>query len=330
MWAVPASGGTVTVAGGEYRGGIEVAASEDGLRLVNELGIETYLDGIAEVPGSWPPAALEAQAVAARTYALRAMATAGELCDTTRCQVYNGVSAEHPARSTAADATRGVVRTFEGKLANTVYSASAGGISATPEEGFGTTEYAFPYLQVVRHPTPDPLPWRVEMPVADVGGRGGYRGTATEVAVTETGPSGRPLAVTIGGGAGPMVVVGLGFASALDLRSNLFTIGDGSAPVAPPAPLSGDGSADGGSGEAPPALEARPETQTETETAAAASPGAANPPPLAWAGVALLSVVTAWAMARHGLSPGAAPVGPADRRLLPAVALPALGRRRPR
>ena len=63
------------------------------------LTLESYLKGVVplEMPATWTPAAVRAQAVAARTYAAyeRAHRT-GPMCDTTSCQVYGGYAAEHP------------------------------------------------------------------------------------------------------------------------------------------------------------------------------------------------------------------------------------------
>ena len=93
--AVPAPGGVTNVddRGRAYRGAIEANAA-DGLRLINIVGVEDYLRGMAEVPSTWPAAAVQAQTIAARTYALRAMESSGEICDDARCQVYVGASAE--------------------------------------------------------------------------------------------------------------------------------------------------------------------------------------------------------------------------------------------
>lgn len=77
-----------------------------------EIDFETtYLYGIAEMPSSWPPEALKAQAVAARTYAYRAKAAGNEICTTEACQVFNkGKSDNPPAEWKAAvDATKGKV-----------------------------------------------------------------------------------------------------------------------------------------------------------------------------------------------------------------------------
>src|SRR3546814_3943152 len=80
---------------------------------------------MAEVPGTWPPAAVQAQTIAARTYALRAMSGGGEICDDARCQVYSGAGAESPGQDAAVAATARQVLAFGGALAASVYSADA-------------------------------------------------------------------------------------------------------------------------------------------------------------------------------------------------------------
>jgi SpoIID/LytB domain protein len=241
LWAVPSAGGVVGVpeTGREYLGALEAEALGPGeLELVNELPVEQYLEGMGEVlDPAWPEAALEAQAVVERTYALRAMETAGELCDTTRCQVYLGEQAAYPAMDAAIAATSGLVLVYDGELAATVYSANGGGITATPEEGFGTSNAPFPYLRAAPYPTLDPDPWTVVVSLADAAQRLGYPGRLERVSVAERGPSGRALAVSLDGSAGPRTVSGLAFAADLGLRSTLLTsLGIGAAPGAPPPP----------------------------------------------------------------------------------------------
>src|SRR2546423_760971 len=158
--AVPLRGSTVVLpaTGRRYRGVLEATGlpGATGLRLVNELDVESYLRGMGEVRDpSWPPASLRAQAIAARTYALRAMATSGEICADERCRVYLGQQAEYPAMDEAVLRTAGQVLMFAGELASTFYSANGGGVSASPEEGFGPTvgsPTAFPYLRAARYP----------------------------------------------------------------------------------------------------------------------------------------------------------------------------------
>jgi stage II sporulation protein D len=236
--AVPAGGGVTRVddRGRTYRGAVEANAG-GGLRLINIVGIEDYLRGMAEVPSTWPAAAVQAQTVAARTYALRAMQAGGEICDDARCQVYVGATAESPGQNAAVAATSKRVITFGGKLAAAVYSAEAGGVSANEHEGFGTPDSTYPYLKNVTYDIDNPLPWKLVVGLDEVARRFGYPGSVDAVRVSEAGPSARALAVTLDGSAGPRTVDGRGFARSLGLRSTRFTAALGTAdgtPLPPP------------------------------------------------------------------------------------------------
>jgi stage II sporulation protein D len=226
---------TVDERGRSYRGVIE-ATGGGGLRLVNHVGVEDYLRGMAEVPGSWPPAAVQAQTIAARTYALRAMHASGELCDDARCQVYVGRTAESAGQDAAVGVTAARVLAFNGALAAAVYSADAGGVSATTLEGFGTPDGVYPYLTTVRYDTDNPLPWHLAVGFSDLAARLGYPGTVTGARVGEAGPSGRALSMVLEGTAGDMTVDGRTFARSLGLRSTRFTAAIGSVDGAPPPP----------------------------------------------------------------------------------------------
>jgi SpoIID/LytB domain protein len=100
---------------------------------VNVLPLDRYLQGVVpqEMPPLWEPEAVQAQAVAARTYAAferaQPIASHYQICDTTSCQVYGGADAEHPAATAAIRATRGEVLLHEGLPAFTQFSASSGG-----------------------------------------------------------------------------------------------------------------------------------------------------------------------------------------------------------
>jgi SpoIID/LytB domain protein len=239
VWAVPNGETGVAERGRHYRGLIEATAGGGPLRLVNQLDVETYLKGMGEVPSNWPIEAIASQAVVARTYALRAMQFSGELCDYDLCQVYIGADREAQGQNDAVDATRGQVVTYGGQLATTVYSADAGGITATPLEGFGS-DTTYPYLQVVRYDTPDPLPWRAEVALSDIASRFGYPGSVTDVKIGQAGPSGRALQMTLDGSAGAVAVDGRKFASALGLRSTLFQPTITTDDNVPPPPPFGD------------------------------------------------------------------------------------------
>jgi len=243
LWAVPRQGSTVGVVARDrrYRGVVRAGGGPGGLRLVNEVDVEDYLRGMGEVRDpSWPAASLGAQAVAARTYALRAMAGGGDICDTDRCQVYLGQAVEYGAMDRAVADTRGQVVTAGGGLALTVYSANAGGVSATPEEGFGGDSGGYPYLVAGPYLSPDPQPWTVQVDPAELAGRLGYQGELKDVRVSRSGPSGRAIEVSLEGSAGSMTVAGLRFMSASGLRSNLFAMRMGTAvPVEEPVEESG-------------------------------------------------------------------------------------------
>jgi SpoIID/LytB domain protein len=138
-----------------YRGRIRAAvpAGQPTARdTVNVLSLHHYLRGVVplEMPALWSPAAVQAQAVAARTYAAyeRAHPRAShyQICDTTSCQVYGGYDAEHPATNAAINATRGEALLFGGAPAFTQFASSSGGWTAAG---------SVPYLRAQADPYDD-------------------------------------------------------------------------------------------------------------------------------------------------------------------------------
>jgi stage II sporulation protein D len=136
-----------------YRGRLEVFANERGaLTVVNVIGLEDYVRGVVPnelSPGSYPAIeALKAQAVAARTYALRnrgQFAAEGfDLLPTTRSQVYGGLSTEHPLSTRAVEETRGLIATYAGQPINALYTSTCGGRTENAENIFNE---ATPYLR---------------------------------------------------------------------------------------------------------------------------------------------------------------------------------------
>jgi stage II sporulation protein D len=219
---------------------ISATAPDGNLRLVNRVDVEEYLRGMGEVRDpSWPAASLQTQAIAARTYALRAVQSGGELCDDDRCQVYIGQSVEYPEMDKAIADTRGQVLEYNGALATTVYSANAGGTTATPQEAWGGAAAGEPYLRSAPYPTGDPMPWAVEVGFGDLAARFGYPGSVTSARLSAVGPSGRAIEVTLSGDAGDKTVDGLAFASKLSMRSNLFSFHTAQVDAVPPTPPEG-------------------------------------------------------------------------------------------
>lgn len=143
------------IADRDYRGRLEIRKDDAGtLTVINELDLETYLRGVvpSEMPFIYPLAALQAQAVAARGQGLqkatRHQAEGFGLCATAHCQVYGGATSERPSTDEALRSTRGEVLTYQGQLADTLYSSTCGGHTANNEEYWpGATPV--PYLRGV-------------------------------------------------------------------------------------------------------------------------------------------------------------------------------------
>jgi SpoIID/LytB domain protein len=104
--------------------------------LVNSVPIETYLRGVVphEIGPRAPIPAIQAQAVLARTYALRNLRRFAidnyELCADTQCQVYRGLTGTVPVADQAIAATQGQVLTYQNELIDALYSSTTGGITA--------------------------------------------------------------------------------------------------------------------------------------------------------------------------------------------------------
>lgn len=134
-------------------------AAEGTLSLTVTLPFEQYLQGIAEMPPSWPFAALEAQAIAARSYALASTNWSGQegeklgtpICATTSCQVYGGLPTGAIGATKrwwrAVRRTTGQVLLYDGRPADTVYFSTSNGHTYGNEDVFGSAP--LPYLRPV-------------------------------------------------------------------------------------------------------------------------------------------------------------------------------------
>jgi len=161
---------------------VSVARASDGtLSLTVTLPFERYLQGIAEVPPSWPMAALEAQAIAARSYALATTGWSGSqgetlgtpICASTSCQVYSGISVPPEADIArwyhAVRATSGEVLLYQGRPAETVYFSTSNGHTYGNDRVFGSAPLAYLRPVVERDDGASPTShWRVRLPFADL------------------------------------------------------------------------------------------------------------------------------------------------------------------
>lgn len=169
----------VGVAGiGDYRGVIEVGPSPatGGVAVINRLGVEEYLQGISEVPVSWPLEAQKAQAVAARSYLLSQLATpastptraaGADICATDACQVYAGLAKERrpgaEAWVAAVQQTAGQVLMYRNQPIVAKYSSSNGGRSVAGGRPYLPGGVADPFDAASPHNR-----WRVEVALPTV------------------------------------------------------------------------------------------------------------------------------------------------------------------
>jgi len=255
---------------------------------VRKVALEAYVRGVvsAEVSPSWPLAALEAQAVASRTYALTAHAGGSkfDVYADTRSQVYRGVAAQTPQTDAAVADTVGQIVTYAGYPAITYFFASSGGRTENVENAFPGSEPQ-PWLRGVvdQYERGDGHTWKTALSFASAAAklRGFVRGSFKGIEVLKRGYSPRILQAYVLGSGGRMAISGPELAARLGLLSTwaYFSTREGastkpepdrsgyaalSAPVAAPgAPATSQG---GGVPSTPPA------------EAASASGGAGSPP----------------------------------------------------
>ena len=227
------------------------------LNAVNAVPVDQYVKGVIpnESPASWPQAALRAQAVAARSYALTVQVGGNgfDLYDDTSSQVYEGLASETAATNEAAEATRGEVLTYHGEIAEAYFSACSGGHTESIQNVFFGSPV--PYLVGVDDPYDYYCPlhtWTLRFSGAEISARlGAYLdGQLEKVEVTQRGTSPRIVWARLHGTGGVTKIRGDQLASALGGYDRWLTfrkVVDGK-PAAPPG---GGGGAGEGGGAAP-------------------------------------------------------------------------------
>lgn len=140
---------------GLYEGDLSITVLDGELRLVLSIYIEDYLKGVVpyEMSDSFPIEALKAQAIAARTYALRRRTSTRDydVYDNTNDQVFRGYNAQYVNAARAVEETAGIVGTYNGKLSECFYSASNGGQTDLYANVFGSDE-DYGYLDMRNDP----------------------------------------------------------------------------------------------------------------------------------------------------------------------------------
>ncbi len=235
----------VTIDDRPYRGVVEVIVRDGALTAINVVSLERYLYGVVNAEmgrrGAGDRAALEAQAVASRTYALRNLgrfaAQGYDLRASVTDQVYAGVESETAEGAAAVRATTGLILVHGGEPISAFFHSTCGGSTAAPEESFRTIS-RIPYLRPVSDrrrgggyycDISPRFQWRVEWDGAQlrdilrrtipatVGIEGVVVDDVRNVYVRRTGPSGRASDTRIAVGGGEIPIAGV------DLRQVLET-----------------------------------------------------------------------------------------------------------
>lgn len=225
------AGGIVDIGGlGKYRGALETVVNESGeLNVVNALSVDNYVKGVIpnESPPSWPTAELMAQAVASRSFALTGKVGGDgyDLYSDTRSQVYKGLESEYTTSNAAEEATAGQVLMYEGKVAETLFSACSGGETESMENVFGV---AIPYLVGVPDPYDEACPlhdWTLRLSGPEISAKlaGLLDGKLKKVAITKTGYSPRIIEAKLYGTGGVTTVTGAQLEVALGAYSTWMT-----------------------------------------------------------------------------------------------------------
>jgi len=239
------AGGTVRFNGRRYRGELLLRATPRGIMVVNRLPMDDYLRGVVPLEigtdDASDLAAVEAQAIAARSYAYTRLAGSSrpyDLVATVQDQVYGGASAESRTGNEAVAETAGLVLLYDGRVVNAPYHANCGGFTAAPEDSWNVESE--PYLRRVSDQIPgtnryycDWAPkfrWSRSYTGAQVraslaryirtlpGGSGGIS-RVRDIRVTDVTPVGRVAVLTVDTDRGSWTLRGNQIRSALRLPS---------------------------------------------------------------------------------------------------------------
>lgn len=229
-----------------WRGGFRYERVGGGhLTVVNMVRLDDYVKGVVphEMSTSWPIEALKAQAVCARTYALRNRNRHSsyhfDICPETHCQAYSGLKRAGANSDAAVDQTAGVVCTYNGQYANCVYYASNGGASEASSTVWGGSQANYPYLVGVIDPyeatiTIPNYSWTKTYTAAELAAKLNARGnvvgdTVVSAVVSSRTATGNPAGVTFTGGNGKVyTLTAPQMVSVFGLQSYRYEVSGGS------------------------------------------------------------------------------------------------------
>jgi SpoIID/LytB domain protein len=279
------------LSGGLYRGALEFRPGvQGGLDVMDVVGVDDYARGViaAEMAADWPAAALQAQAVASRSYAMSTHdGPAGadfEVYADTRSELYRGVAGETPSTDRAVASTTRQVVTYAGRPVVTYFFATSGGRTENIENVFAGARPE-PWLRGVLDPyDAGPLhtwgPLRMSFAAAGTRLAGLVSGSFRGIEVIKRGFSPRVVSAYVLGSGGRTLVSGAELAARLGLYDtwDYFSVSDGSGErpepdLSPPAP---PGSAPATPAPAPGSAPATPAPAPGSAPASPAPPSAGS------------------------------------------------------
>jgi stage II sporulation protein D len=185
---------------------IAAPSTNNTLEVINVVDLEHYLYSVvgSEMEASWPAAALQAQAIVARTYAVAHLGTRDwlgyDLLAGEQDQAYQGMQAEAPSVASAVDATRGTVLTYGSDLVHAYYSSCDGGYTSRGDALSDPQPYLISVPDSFCRSSPDDQ-WTADVPLDDFApgftDRFGDVGQIVAVHAGEADSSGRLESVTI-------------------------------------------------------------------------------------------------------------------------------------
>ena len=199
--------------GNTYYGGFQYQRVNGGnLTVSNVISLEDYVQGVIveEMSSSWPLEALKAQAVCARTYAYRNYTAQKhssqgfDLCNSTHCQAYEGMTNVTAESSRAVTETRGEYLWYSGSLIDAVYSSHDGGATESAVNVWGgNVPYLIgkvdPYEASVASKVPN-YNWTVTYTAQELtdllNSKGYINSGIVDFKVTKTSPTGNAIEIT--------------------------------------------------------------------------------------------------------------------------------------
>ncbi len=210
-----------------YAGELRVSMKNNKLQVINHIEIDKYLRSVvgSEMPKEFPLAALQAQAVASRTYAMKLLDKQKyfDVKATEDSQVYLGLESETPSTIQAVRSTKSLVMVYRDKLINAVFHSSSGGRT---ESSGHVWKYHFPYLiSVVDYDQYNPkYKWSKEISATKLDDIFKELGGLKSIQIIKKSKSNRVLKILIYGPKGREIISGKTLRKNLSLKSTKFDL----------------------------------------------------------------------------------------------------------